>query len=194
MENCIHQVIIKYLKRHGCCCQKQEYSKYNGLELLERAPALFLHFKCFDPLHISTFTVCLVGQILGGVENIGRKMGWKSGFSSVWHWVENRRGGKPGRKISLPGPQIFSSQIGRKIKGRKLCPVQFYQNALPLTLHSRPSPTPLKTFFQMTYHFFSSSSLYLQHTVHCSRFSPICFFFFNVIYCFLSSLYSSFSC
>ena len=47
-------------------------------------------------------------------------MGWKSEFSTVWYRVENARDGKPGRKISLPGPPIFSSQIGRKIKGRKV--------------------------------------------------------------------------
>ena len=41
-------------------------------------------------------------------------MGQKNGFSSVWEWEENRRSGIPGRKFSLPGPQNFSSQIGRK--------------------------------------------------------------------------------
>ena len=46
-------------------------------------------------------------------------------LDSVFGWTDFRRGGKckgwkTGRKISLPGPPIFSSQIGRKIKGRKL--------------------------------------------------------------------------
>ena len=57
-----------------------------------------------------------------------------------------QKGGKPGRKISLLGPQSFSSQIRRKKQGKKTVSLQFYQNALPLTLHSRPSPTPPKTF------------------------------------------------
>ena len=54
------------------------------------------------------------------MENIGRKIGQKTEFSSVWEQRENRKGGKPGRKFSLPGPQIFSSQIGRKSHERKL--------------------------------------------------------------------------
>ena len=32
-----------------------------------------------------SLTRCLVGWILRMVENIERKMGWNSGFSSVWH-------------------------------------------------------------------------------------------------------------
>ena len=73
-----------------------------------------------DTQYKQTSTLCLVGWILGGMENIEWKMGQKNGFSSVWEWGENRRGAKPGRKFSLPGPQIFYSQIGRKSKGRKL--------------------------------------------------------------------------
>ena len=76
------------------------------------------------------------------------------------------------------------------------------ENCVPAILLECPPINPsFKTFTyphwrllsQMTYHFFSSSSLCLQHTVHCSRFSPLSFLFFfsfNVIYCFLSS----FSC
>ena len=67
-----------------------------------------------------TLTLCLVGWNLGRIENIGRKIGQKTEFSSVWEQIENRKGGKPGRKFSLPGPQIFSSQIGRKSHERKL--------------------------------------------------------------------------
>ena len=46
-------------------------------------------------------------------------MGQKNGFSSVWDWEENRSG-IPRRKFSLPGPQNFSSQIGRKSNEGKL--------------------------------------------------------------------------
>ena len=35
-------------------------------------------------------------------------------FSTVWKMKENREEGKPGRKFSLPGPQILSPQIGKK--------------------------------------------------------------------------------
>ena len=68
----------------------------------------------------NTFTLCLVGWNLGMVENERRKMEWKTEFSSVWEWEENRGSGKPRRKFSLPGPQIFSFQIGRKSNERKL--------------------------------------------------------------------------
>ena len=115
------------------------------------------------------------GEKTGGVENPGEK------FLSRAH------------KFFLPNRE--------EKQGEKTASKQIYRNTLPLTLHSRPSPTPPKTFVPNPYHFFSSSFLYLQHIVHCSRFSPLSlsfffliFFSFNVIYCFLSSLYSSFSC
>ena len=44
--------------------------------------------------------------------------------------VENIEKEKPGRKFSLPGPQFSSSQIGRKIVGRKVDLWHFYTNAL----------------------------------------------------------------
>ena len=126
----------------------------------------------------SSLTVCLVGQILGGVENIWGKMGWKSEFSTVWYRVENARDGKPGRKISLPGPPIFSSQIGRKIKGRKVGWTWTYWNALHWPISFKTFTYPSETFVQITYHIFSSSSFYLPSTPSCSRFSPLLFFFF----------------
>ena len=66
-----------------------------------------------------SFTLCLVWVNLGRMENIGRKIEWKTVFSTVWQTRENREEGKPGRKFSLTGPQIFSSQIRRKCLKRK---------------------------------------------------------------------------
>ena len=40
-------------------------------------------------------------------------------FSTVWQKKKNIEDGKPRRKFSLLGPQISSSQIGRKIVWRK---------------------------------------------------------------------------
>ena len=48
-----------------------------------------------------------------GMENIEGKIEWKTLFSTVWEREENRESGKPGRKFSLPGPQISSPQIGK---------------------------------------------------------------------------------
>ena len=66
-----------------------------------------------------SLTLCWVGVNLGRMENIGRKIKWKTMLSIVWQTRENRDEGKPRRKFSLPGPQIFSSQIGRKSLKRK---------------------------------------------------------------------------
>ena len=65
-------------------------------------------------------TLCLVGVILGGMENIEGKTEWKTLFSTVWEREENRESGKSGRKFSLPGPQILSPQIGKKMLRGKL--------------------------------------------------------------------------
>ena len=43
----------------------------------------------------------------------------KTVFFTIWQAEENRKGGKRGRKFSLPGPKISSSQIGRKSLERK---------------------------------------------------------------------------
>ena len=55
-----------------------------------------------------------------GMENIEGKIEWKTLFSTVWEREENREIGKPGRKFSLPGPQISSPQIGKKGLSGKL--------------------------------------------------------------------------
>ena len=75
----------------------------------------FLHLSPpkYFPSHSFTYTV------FGWGENLGRKIEWKTMFSTVWQTRENREERKPGRKFSLPGPQIFSSQIGRKSLKRK---------------------------------------------------------------------------
>ena len=53
------------------------------------------------------------------MENIGRKIGWKTVFSTVWQKKENGKEGKPGRKFSLSSSQNSSSQIRRKRLERK---------------------------------------------------------------------------
>ena len=58
----------------------------------------------------------MVGVILGRMENIGKK----TVFSTIWQKMENTEDGKPGRKFSLSGPQISSSQIGGKLWGENL--------------------------------------------------------------------------
>ena len=75
-------------------------------------------------------TLCLVGLILERMENIGKKSGWKTVFSTVWQMMKNTTDGKPGRKFSLLGPQISSSQIGRKTMERKVLSQPNYRNAL----------------------------------------------------------------
>ena len=77
--------------------------------------------------HFLAFILCLVGVNLGRMEKIERKIEWKTMFSTVWQTMfstvwqmrENREEGKSGRKFSLPGSQIFFSQIGRKSLKRK---------------------------------------------------------------------------
>ena len=49
------------------------------------------------------------------MENIGRKSGWKTVFSTVWQRVKNTEDEKPGRKFSLPSPQISSPKSGGKL-------------------------------------------------------------------------------
>ena len=79
---------------------------------------------------ISSLMLCLVELILEGMENIGKKSGWKTMFSTIWQRVKNTEDRKPGRKFSLPSPQISSSQIGRKTMERKVLWQPNYRNAL----------------------------------------------------------------
>ena len=55
-----------------------------------------------------------------GMENIEGKIEWKTLFSTVWEREENRESGKRRRKFSLPGPQILSPQIEKKMLSGKL--------------------------------------------------------------------------
>ena len=82
--------------------------------------------------------LCLVGWILKMVENIGRKIGWKSGFSFVWHWMENRRW-KTWEKNFSPAPTIFfSPNLGGKARE---------ENCVPAILLECPPINPsFKTF------------------------------------------------
>ena len=95
-----------------------------------------------------------------------------------------QEGWKTQEKNFSPRPTNFFLPNREEKQGEKTALRQFYCNALPLTLHSRPSPNPPKTFVPNPYHLFSSSYLYLQHTVHCSRFSPFSLFsfFFNFFF------------
>ena len=87
-----------------------------------------LHF--FNSVLLYLFTLCLVGGIIGSMENKGRKIRWKTVFFTVWQKKENAEDGKPERKFSLPGPQFTSSQIGRKIVERKVLSPWNYTNTL----------------------------------------------------------------
>ena len=55
---------------------------------------------------LKTFALCLVGWNLGWMDNIRGKMGWKTEFSSVWEWEENKKSGKPEENF-LPRPTNF---------------------------------------------------------------------------------------
>ena len=83
-----------------------------------------------SPLSTTSFTLCLVGGIIGRMENNGWKMVWKTVFSTVWEAKENREDGKSRRKFSSQTHQFFSSQIGRKTVERKLLLTWNYTNAL----------------------------------------------------------------
>ena len=114
-------------------------------------------------------------------------IGWKV------EGVEN-----PGEKFLSRAHNFFPPDLGGKAREENFVPT--------ILLECPPINPSFKTFTyphwrllsQMTYHFFSSSSLCLQHTVHCSRFSPLSFLFilfyfsFNVIYCFFVLIFFSF--
>ena len=127
---------------------------------------------------ILTLTLCLVGKNLGRMENIRRKIEWKIVFSTVWQKRENRKEGILGRKFSLLGPQIFSSQIGRKSRKRKSASHHFYHNALIHDLLTYPTWWLLST---NPYHFFASAHLITftaQSTPTCPG-SLLSFLFFQ---------------
>ena len=88
-----------------------------------------------SPLYALVFflRLCLVGVKIERMENIERKIRWKT-LNSVFHRLANERkwgGRKPGRKFSLRGPQFSSSQIMRKIWRGKYCENTFTQIPSP---------------------------------------------------------------
>ena len=87
-------------------------------------------YKISNLVQLSSFTLCLVGGIIGRMENNGWKIVWKTVFFIVWEAKENREDGKSGRKFSSRTQQFFSSQIGRKTVERKLLLTWNYTNAL----------------------------------------------------------------
>ena len=94
--------------------------------------------KCHNSKECNILTLCLVGVKIERMENIGRKIGWKTVFSTVWQRRENGEEGKLGRKFSLLGPQFSSSQIGRKIWRGKCCESTFTQIPSP-NVHNNPA-------------------------------------------------------
>ena len=101
-------------------------TKREDVELDKETPSLSPQ-QLFSTLHIlrrhinhRSFTLCLVGGIIGRMENNGWKMVLKTVFSTVWEAKKNRDDGKSGRKFSSRTHQFFSSQIGRKTVERKL--------------------------------------------------------------------------
>ena len=74
-------------------------------------------------------TLCLVGVILGGMENIEGKTEWKTLFSTIWEREENRESGKSGRKFS-PGPTNFVSPNREEMAEWKTDEEYFVHNAL----------------------------------------------------------------
>ena len=99
----------------------------------------------------------------------------------------------PGEKFLSQAHQFFPPKSGGKSREENWAECSFTRMPSADPFHSRLSPTPLITFVQITYHLFSSSSLYLPSTPSTVPGSLLSFFFFfsfNVIYCFLSS----FSC
>ena len=89
-----------------------------------------LNAKIFSSTDVDALILCLVGGIIGRMENNGWKMVWKTMFSTIWEAKENREDGKSGRKFSSRTHQFFSSQIGRKTVERKLLLTWNYTNAL----------------------------------------------------------------
>ena len=71
----------------------------------------FIFTLLLDP----SLTLCLVRVILERMENIGRKSGWKTVFSTVWQRVKNTEDGKPGRKFSLPSHKSHPPKSGGKL-------------------------------------------------------------------------------
>ena len=65
----------------------------------------------------SRLRLCLDGWNIGRMENIRRKMGWKTQFSTVWEWEENRGSGKLGRKFSPWAHKYFPPKLGGKARG-----------------------------------------------------------------------------
>ena len=58
------------------------------------------------PFNSSRLTLCLVGGIIGRMENNGWKMVWKTVFSTVWEARKTKRMENPGENF-LPGPTNF---------------------------------------------------------------------------------------
>ena len=106
---------------------------------------------------------------------------------------ENEREWKTKRKLSLRTHKFLSLQFGRKSWQRKVLSQHFYHISLPTYSHYIHTYPPNDFCPQILSLFFwplLNSHLPSQHTR--SRFSsPFFFFFSNVIYCFLWSLYSS---
>ena len=93
-----------------------------------------------------TLTLCLVGLKIGRMENRGRKIGWKTVFSTVWQKKENIEEEKSGRKFS-PGPTILIFPNREENCGEKSGLMAFLHKChfLPTLIHDLMTFSP--TFF-----------------------------------------------
>ena len=84
----------------------------------------------------------------------------------------------PGEKFLSRANQFFPPKSGGKSREENWAEWSFTRMPSIDPFNSRLSPTPLKTFVQITYHLFSSSSLYLPSTPSTVPGSLLSLFFF----------------
>ena len=120
-------------------------------------------------------------------------MGWKTQFSTVWEWEENRESRKLGRKFSPWAHKFFPPKLGGKARG-KTALVQFYGNALPSSfffLFTWPGNVLLLPFlfFFFTWNVIPSLffSFFFFLTWNVLLFFFFLFSFFHVTWTFFSS-------
>ena len=83
----------------------------------------------------------------------------------------------PGEKFLSRAHQFFPPKSGGKSREENWAECSFTKMPSTDPFHSWLSPTPLITFVQITYHLFSSSSLYLPSTPSTVPSSLLSFFF-----------------
>ena len=83
-----------------------------------------------------TLTLCLVGGIIGRMENNGWKMVWKTVFSTVWEPKEKREDGKLRRKFSSGPTNFFPPKSGGKLWRENVLTMQLLDCPLPMSANS----------------------------------------------------------